>query len=101
MLPLSISDLTSWRVIADSTLVVSSGSIQILLSPEPRRLAASRRWLFRLTSLLSPHQLRLSRAPPSSRAQRFPLFLPLSRLASLEFGFPSNLKALQRLALPS
>src|SRR5436309_3295101 len=34
--------------------MVSSGSIQILLWPEPRRLAASRRWLFRLTSLLPP-----------------------------------------------
>src|SRR6266851_2623838 len=97
MLPLSISDLTSWRVIADSTLVVSSGSIQILLSPEPRRLAASRRWLFRLTCLLPPRESRLPPTPPSFLAQRF----PLSRLAWTEFGFPSNRKRLRFLALLS
>src|SRR5207245_8150177 len=98
ILQLSINDLASRRVIADSTLVVSSGSIQILLLPEPRRLAASRFWLLRLTCLLPPRWRHPSLTPPLSLAVGLPLLLPLYRLVWMEFLFLPNLEPLLWLA---
>src|SRR5207302_8494208 len=68
--------LISSRVIADWTRSFSSGSIQTLFSPPPRRLAASLFWFFRLIQN-SPLPCRYP------RPQRSQLFLPSSPLPSL------------------
>src|SRR5206468_130829 len=77
MLPSRISFLTSSRVIADWTRSISSGSIQTLFKPPPRRSAASLLWLLRLiqsplrsqTSLRHPRHPRLVQLAPQLEFQ--------------------------------